>query len=54
MTDYQKMYAYLFNAVTDALKILQTSQQENIAADAMRVLQTAQQNTEKIYMSAEE
>lgn len=38
MPDYQKMYTTLFNAVTDALRILQNSQQE----------------TEEMYISSEE
>ena len=28
MPDYQKMYAILFNAITDVIQLLQTAQQE--------------------------
>ena len=38
MTDYQKMYSALFNAMTNAIKILQQ----------------AQRDAEETYMSAEE
>jgi len=40
----------LFNAVTDAVNLLQTGDREN----AMEILRTAQQNTEEAYLSAEE
>jgi len=49
MTDYQKMYTTLFNAITDALE-----QMEKLNyGSAKDLLITAQQQAEEIYMSAE-
>ena len=46
---YQKMYATLFNAITDALELM-----EECRFDAARLkLMTAQQETEDFYISAE-
>lgn len=47
MSDYQKMYSVLFNAVSDALKELDKL---NIGA-AKEYLKEAQFHTEEIYMS---
>ena len=46
MTNYQKMYHILFNAITDALRELEQGDTQN----AMETLMTAQQTTEEIYM----
>ena len=47
---YQKMYCLLFNAITDALKMLKKG--ENTAA--LHLLTEAQQNAEEIYLNTEE
>lgn len=44
---YQKMYAVLFNAITDALDLLE----ENSQAAASACLKRAQQQTEELYIS---
>ncbi len=49
MTDYQKMYTMLFNAITDALMQME---KQNYGA-AKEILVSAQQEAEEIYMSAE-
>ena len=49
MTDYQKMYTTLFNAITDALEQME---QQNYGT-AKETLITAQQEAEENYMSAE-
>ena len=54
MISYEKMYHDLFNALTDALKLLETAQQDKAVANAIGMLQTAQQDAEEIYMLAEE
>ena len=54
MTDYQKPYHMLFNAMTNAIRLLQTVGQEQTVTEAIAILQQAQQNTEESYMSAEE
>jgi len=54
MTNHEKMYSMIFNATTDAIRLLQTAQQEKAVTDAIKTLQMAQQNTEETYMSAEE
>lgn len=46
---YQKMYTTLFNAVTDALELLEARQLE---AARLKLI-AAQQETEEIYVSAE-
>ena len=51
MTDYPKVYRMLFNALTDAVRLLQTAQQEKAVAEAIAILQQAQQNTEEAFMS---
>ena len=47
---YQKMYATLFNAVTDALELLEKGN----SAGAIALLKQAQQSAEDQYISAEE
>ena len=49
MTDYQKMYTTLFNAVTDALKKMEVQNY----GDAKELLISAQQKTEEIYITAQ-
>ena len=49
MTDYQKMYTTLFNAVTDALEKMEVQNY----GDAKELLISAQQKTEEIYISDE-
>lgn len=43
---FQKMYTDLFNAVTDAVKLLQ----ENDAEKALILLKKAQQSVEEMYI----
>jgi len=50
MTDYQKMYLLLFNAITDAL----TMAERGKLADALELLRRAQAETEEIYMETSE
>ena len=50
MQNYKKMYATLFNAITDALESLK---RQNYA-EAMEMLIQAQQRSEEIYINAEE
>ena len=50
MTDYQKMYYLLFNAITDALRLVE---QGNPAA-AVALLRRAQNRAEEIYIDASE
>ena len=47
MTDYKKMYAILFNAITDALNELDRAPEE-----AKSMLIAAQQITEEMYIEA--
>ena len=49
MTDYQKMYTTLFNAVTDALEKMEVQNYD----DAKELLISAQQQTEEIYITAQ-
>ena len=49
MTDYQKMYTTLFNAVTDALEKMEVQN----CGDAKELLISAQQKTEEIYITAQ-
>ena len=49
MTDYQKMYLTLFNAITDALAQIE---KQNYG-DAKDLLIAAQQKTEDIYITAQ-
>ena len=49
MTDYQKMYTTLFNAVTDALEKMEAQNY----GDAKALLISAQQKAEEIYITAE-
>lgn len=44
---YQKMYTALFNAITDALRLMDT----NDTAKAIELLKCAQQRTEELYIS---
>ena len=53
MTDYQKLYHDLFNAATNAIRVLQTAQQEKAVTEAIALLQQSQQNAEESFMSAE-
>ena len=46
---YQKMYYTLFNAITDALRLME---KEN-SAEAAALLRQAQQSTEEQYIEAE-
>ena len=50
MTDYQKMYTMLFNAITDAL--IQMEKQNY--GSAKETLISAQQRAEELYLSAED
>ena len=50
MTDYQKMYTLLFNAITDALAQIE---KQNYG-DAKSTLIAAQQKAEELYLSAED
>ena len=45
---YQKMYAMLFNAITDALRLMEKSD----SAGAAELLRRAQQSTEDQYIDA--
>lgn len=45
MPDYMKMYSVLFNAITDALRAIENSQD-----DAKEILMCAQQKAEEIYI----
>ena len=49
MTDYQKMYTTLFNAVTDTLEKMEVQNY----GDAKELLISAQQKTEEIYITAQ-
>ncbi|MBD5118945.1 MAG: hypothetical protein HDT37_07540 [Clostridiales bacterium] len=46
---YHKMYAMLFNAITDALRLMEKSD----SAGAAELLRRAQQSTEEQYIEAE-
>ena len=48
MSDYEKMYHLLFNAITDALEQME---KQNLGS-AKDLLTTAQQKTEEIYMES--
>lgn len=50
MTDYQKMYTLLFNAITDALMQME---KQNYGS-AKETLISAQQRAEELYLSAED
>lgn len=50
MTDYQKAYLILFNAITDALERLAEGQTET----ARDLLAAAQQRTEEVFMDSGE
>ena len=50
MTDYQKMYTTLFNAVTDALEQMVSQNYD----DAKATLIAAQQKAEDSYITAED
>ena len=47
---YQKMYTTLFNAITDALRLMEKGN----SAGAVALLKQAQQSTEEQYINAEE
>ena len=47
---YQKMYTMLFNAITDALRLMEKGN----SAGAAALLKRAQQSTEEQYINAEE
>lgn len=49
MHEYKKMYYTLFNAITDALRLMETSQY----ADAAVCLTAAQIQTEEMFLTAE-
>lgn len=46
---YQKMYTTLFNAITDALQLMEKGN----SAEAAALLKQAQQSTEEHYIEAE-
>ena len=46
---YQKMYTTLFNAITDALRLMEKGD----SAEATALLKQAQQSTEEQYINAE-
>lgn len=46
MADYKKMYTTLFNAVTDALRLMEDEK----VIDAAVILATVQLQTEEMYM----
>lgn len=48
-TIYRKMYARLFNRVTDAIKVLETEEEK----EAKQLLIQAQMETEELYLLAE-
>ncbi len=50
MPPYKKMYLQLFNAITDALALLETGDADNAAEN----LKSAQQRGEDLYISREE
>ena len=50
MPDYQKMYYYLFSAITSAIEAMD----ELNIGQAKQMLILAQQKTEDIYISADE
>lgn len=47
---YQKMYTTLFNAITDALRLMEKGN----SAGAAALLKRAQQSTEELYINAGE
>lgn len=47
---YQKMYLTLFNAVTDALRLLE----QGDAQGAKKLLEQAQQEAEELYIAADD
>lgn len=47
MDQYKKPYLILFNAITDAIKMLK----ENRAVDAMEILYTSQMKSEETFIS---
>ena len=49
MVDYEKMYYTLFNAITDALRLMEAGQN----VDAAIRLAAAQCQTEELYMEGE-
>ena len=49
MPDYQKMYHILFNAVTDAVEVLEKQDAET----ARSILIQGQQRTEELYIESE-
>ena len=49
MTDYQKLYYFLFNAITDALTYLDNGD----LCCAKEVLIAAQQKSEEVYIESE-
>ena len=49
MPNYEKMYYTLFNAITDALRLLEREKNH----DAVAVLMAAQCQTEELYIEAE-
>lgn len=49
MPDYQKMYAILFNAMTDAIENMEDANY----GTAKEILIQAQQKTEELYIDAE-
>lgn len=55
MIDYQKMYATMFNAATDALEVLSHTKGDSAdIAKCIRLLSEAQCKCEELYISAED
>ena len=49
MPDYQQMYVFLFNAVTDAIDVLRQGEKEG----ALLLLIQAQQKSEEMFLSGD-
>lgn len=53
MIRYNKMYDIVFNAITDALEIIETLPQSQERERLRGILCTAQQNSEQVYLLSE-
>lgn len=53
MIRYDKMYYIAFNAITDALEIIETLPQSQEREQLRGILCTAQQNSEQVYLLSE-
>lgn len=47
MTDYKKLYFYLFNAITDAVRLLEAGKLNA----SVEMLKKAQEDTEEMYIT---